>query len=386
MKKTSSNKIIRGVTVSQSVGFFSGLIAPLRELGFEVASVSSDGPELESVRKAGGRVHIVEMERHISTFKDIKSLFKLIKLFKKEKPLLVHSMTPKAGLLCMIAAKLAGVPFRIHTFTGLVFPTSTGLKRKLLMATDALTCDCATHIIPEGEGVKADLLNNGITHKPINVLGHGNCKGIDLEWFNPGNPEIQKIATKIRKNDIFTFIFIGRIVRDKGINELAEAFNRLYLERKDIRLILVGAYEDDLDPISPLARNIIAYCEGIEAVGQQMDVRPWLAASDAFVFPSYREGFPNVVIEAGAMNLPSIVTDINGSREIIIDGENGVIIPSKNTDALYSAMKGFVENKERTDKMAKASRPLVASRYEAGYVRQCLLDFYNEILSAHPIH
>lgn len=141
-------------------------------------------------------------------------------------------------------------------------------------------------------GVKADLLNNHITRKPIRVLGHGNCRGIDLERFNPANESLNRVAETIRKPESFTFIFIGRIVRDKGINELAEAFSRLYNERPDSRLILVGPYEDDLDPISPQTRQTINSCLGIEAVGEQKDVRPWLLASDAFVFPSYREGIP----------------------------------------------------------------------------------------------
>ncbi|MDE7025240.1 MAG: glycosyltransferase family 4 protein [Paramuribaculum sp.] len=376
----SSNKIIRGVTVSMSVGFFDGLIPELREMGYEVVSVSSDGPELERVRNAGGRAIVVPMERHISPVKDIKSLWQMIRVFRHERPSMVHSMTPKAGLVCMIAAMLTRVPVRVHTFTGLVFPTATGLKRQILMATDRLTCACATHIIPEGEGVKADLLNNNITRKPIRVLGHGNCRGIDLERFNPADESLNSVAETIRKPESFTFIFIGRIVRDKGINELAEAFSRLYNECPDSRLILVGPYEDNLDPISSQTHQTINSCPGIEAVGEQKDVRTWLLASDAFVFPSYREGFPNVVIEAGAMGLPSIVTDINGSREIIMEGRNGTIIPPRDAEALYKAMKSFIDHPTKTASMAAQARPLIASRYEQSYVRQCLKDFYKEIM------
>lgn len=374
-------KIIRACTVAQSVGFFAGMIPELRRQGYEVVSVSSDGLELEAVRRAGARAEVVEMQRHISPFKDLKSLWRMYRLMRREKPYIVHSMTPKAGLICMLAAWMARVPRRVHTFTGLVFPTATGLKRRVLMATDWLTCACATHVIPEGEGVRADLLNNGITRKEIRVLGHGNCRGIDLDRFNPSLPEVQTAAAGIRKPGVFTFIFIGRIVRDKGINELAEAFARLHAERQDIRLLLVGPFEDDLDPISPSASQMIESCEGIEAAGVRDDVRPWLAASDALVFPSYREGFPNVVIEAGAMGLPSIVTDINGSREIIIDGRNGVIIPRSDAQALYQAMRRFIENRSETSRMALEARPLIASRYEQAYVRRCLLDFYNSISS-----
>lgn len=372
-------KIIRACTVAQSVGFFVGLIPELSGMGFEVVSVSSDGPELEGVREAGARTVVVPMARHISPFKDLKSLWRMVRVFRKERPAMVHSMTPKAGLVCMMAAWLTRVPVRVHTFTGLVFPTSTGLKRRILMATDWLTCACATHVIPEGEGVKADLLNNGITRKPIKVLGYGNVKGIDLYRFDPQKQEIVAEADKLRKDGIFTFIFIGRLVGDKGINELAEAFERLHNDYPATRLLLIGPEENELDPLKPETIERIKRCDAIEAVGSQSDVRPWLVASDALVFPSYREGFPNVVIEAGAMGLPSIVTDINGSREIIIDGQNGVIVPSKSAEALYVAMKEFVTARDKTASMAAAARPLIASRFEQGYVRKCLKDFYKEV-------
>lgn len=374
-------KIIRAVTIAQSVEFFTGIISELKETGYEVVSVSSDGPELKKVREAGGRTIVIEMERHISLIKDFKSLLKLIRIFQIEKPDIVHSMTPKAGLLCMMAAKLTGVPVRVHTFTGLVFPTSTGLKRRILMATDWLTCACATHIIPEGEGVKSDLLNNGITHKDIKVLGHGNCKGIDLDRFNPELPEVQEEAHQIRKPDVFTFIAIGRLVGDKGINELVEAFERLNNELPDTRLILVGEYEPELDPIKPETVKIIDQNPAIEAVGKKDDVRPWLEASDCHVLASYREGFPNVCIEAGAMGLPQIVSDINGANEIIIEGKNGTIIPSKDFTALYKAMKRMVKDSAWRNSLAVNSRKMIAARFEQSFVRNCLKEFYSEILN-----
>ncbi len=373
-------KIIRAVTVAQSVGFFTGLIPELMAEGHEVVSVSSDGPELDRVRAAGARAVTVEMARQISPFNDLKSLWRLVRVFRREKPDMVHSMTPQAGLLCMTAAWLARVPVRVHTFTGLVFPTSTGMKRRILMTTDRLTCAFATHVIPEGEGVKSDLLNHDITSKPLRVLGHGNVRGIDLAHYDPKLYEVEKATSGLRRSGVFTFIFIGRIVRDKGINELAEAFSRLNRSHPATRLILVGREEAAIDPISSEARHIIDGCPAIEAVGPQDDVRPWLAAADALVFPSYREGFPNVVIEAGAMGLPSIVTDINGSREIIIDGRNGIVIPPRDPEALHGAMESFVENPEAAAAMGAAARQLVASRYEQGYVRRCIKEYYRNIL------
>lgn len=376
-------KILRTSTVPGSIETFcNGLLRELKTAeGYEVVVVSSPGDEMETiVRREGVRCVAVPMQRHISPLQDLKSLWGLIKVFRREKPDMVHSITPKAGLLSMMAAWVCRVPVRLHTFTGLVFPTARGIKRQILMFTDRLTCFCATHIVPEGEGVKSDLIKNRITRKPIRVLGHGNVRGIDLLHYDPRLPEVKAEAAKIRKEGIFTFVFVGRIVGDKGINELVDAFERLRKEIPSVRLLLVGKYEADLDPISPAASRIIDTDSNIEAVGQQNDVRPWMAAADALVFPSYREGFPNVVIEAGAMGLPAIVTDINGSREIIIEGENGLIILPRNADALYAAMKEMVINSALRESMASNARKLVADRYEQGYVRRCLKEYYTQIL------
>ena len=376
-------KIIRTATVPVSLNTFCrGLLRELQEQdGYEVVAVSSPGDAMREIEEREGvRTVAVPMERHISPLKDLKSLFGLIRVFQKEKPTMVHSMTPKAGLLSMMAAWFCRVPVRVHTFTGLVFPTATGLTQRILILTDRITCACATHIVPEGEGVKNDLLDYRITRKQLKVLGHGNVRGIDLDHNNPELPEVQADAAKIRKPGIFTFVFVGRLVRDKGINELVEAFERLNKEYTNIRLILVGPQEPKLDPLKPEAIAKIDNNKNIEAVGHQSNVRQWLAASDAFVFPSYREGFPNVVIEAGAMSLPSIVTDINGSREIIIEGKNGTIIPPRDAVALYQSMKSFLEQPDKRAQMAFNARPFVASRYEQSYVRRCLKEYYKEIL------
>lgn len=376
-------KIIRTSTVPGSLNTFcKGLLRELAEQeGYQIVAVSSPGPALDEInQREEVKTYAVAMERHISPFKDLKSLWKLIKVFRKEKPDMVHSITPKAGLLSMMAAWFTRVPVRVHTFTGLVFPTATGLKQKILILTDRLTCTCATHIVPEGEGVKNDLVNYKITKKPLKVLGYGNVRGIDLNHYNPELSEIKAEAAKIHKDDVFTFVFIGRLVRDKGINELVKAFSKLNEIYPRTRLLLVGPYEENLDPLLPETFAEIDSNKSIEAVGLQKDVRPWLAASDAFVFPSYREGFPNVVIEAGAMGLPSIVTDINGSREIIIDGKNGIIIPSHNAEMLFRAMETFYTDKDLVSRLSSEARPMIESRFEQGFVHQCLKDYYKEIL------
>lgn len=375
-------KIIRSFTISWSMDFVTGMLPDLQKK-YEVVLLSSPGPELdEAENQYGVRGVRIPMERQISLFHDVVSLLRLIITFIKERPAMVHSMTPKAGLLCMIAAWLTRVPVRIHTFTGLVFPTSTGLKRELLMITDAITCACATHVIPEGEGVMMDLRNHGITKKPMKVLGYGNIKGIDLTHYSR-RPEVEVLAQKLKKEGVFTFVFIGRIARDKGINELCKAMSKL-AGFAPVRLVLVGPNEDDLDPISQEAKDLIANNAAIEYVGEKYgdELLAYYAAADCYVFPSYREGFPNTVLEAGAMGLPSIVTDINGSREIIIEGENGVIIPPRDENALFQAMLEMVRNKPNREYMAGKARGMIASRYEQSFVRKCLMDYYDEILKA----
>lgn len=375
-------KIIRATTVPMSLdAFCNGM---LKELSgkYEVVALSSPGPELPVIEaREGVRTVKVPMERHISLVKDIKVLIKMIGVFRKEKPTMVHSMTPKAGLLCMMAGWLTGVPVRVHTFTGLVWPTERGLKRKILMLTDKLTCACATHIIPEGEGVKSDLIAGKITKKPLKVLGYGNVKGVDMDKCSR-RPEVMAIAEKLRKEDCFTFVYVGRVVRDKGINELCSAFERLHNDYPHTRLILVGPYEDNLDPISEQSRKIISENDAIEAVGAKGgdELLAYYAAADCFVMPSYREGFPNTVLEAGAMGLPSIVTDINGSREIIKDGVNGLIVQPRDAGALYQAMHLMLRSTIDRDRMAGNARKMIADRFVQGFVRKCLYDFYDEIL------
>ncbi len=372
-------KIIRTATIPTSLATFCK--DQLRELSekYEVVAVSSPLPELEQIRKDEGvRVCAVDMKRQIAPLSDLKSLWKLYKLMRAERPWLVHSMTPKAGLLSMLAAWMARVPYRIHTFTGLIWPTAEGMKRRILILMDKILCACATHIIPEGQGVKRDLECHGITRKPMRVLAYGNVRGIDLDYYCR-NEEVVSDAEKIKREDVFTFIFVGRIVRDKGINELVNAFvefNSLYPKT---RLLLVGRMESELDPLLPETIAKINNCKAIEPVGSQADVRSWMAASDALVFPSYREGFPNVVIEAGAMGLPSIVTDINGANEIIKDGLNGIIIPVKDEKRLLEAMIEMYTNDEMRNNMAEKALPMVASRYECHMVRQALYDFYESL-------
>lgn len=374
----NKKKIIRAVTVSLSCVFFEDVMRRLRADGYEMVAVTNPGPELDKLRDEGFHCIEVSMERHISLLKDMKSLWNMIKVFRKEKPYMVHSMTPKAGLVCMIAGWLTGVPVRVHMFTGLVWPTSTGMKRKILMTTDKILCACATHIIPEGKGVMDDLINGGITKKPMKVLGYGNVMGVDMKRF-----DATRFADIEKPNDgLFRFVFVGRIVGDKGINELVEAFTQLHEKYEKTRLTLVGRYETELDPVSELTRHRIEANPAIDACGPKYgdDLLKELVISDCHIMPSYREGFPNTPMEAGALGLPNIVTDINGSREIVVDGENGLIVPPRTVQPLYDAMERMLTDNVLRENMEKKARPMIESRFERKFVQDCLIEYYQEIL------
>ncbi|MCT4672044.1 MAG: glycosyltransferase family 4 protein [Prolixibacteraceae bacterium] len=357
---------------------------------FEIVPVSSSGEKFELFcNQYGLKGFNVEMSRKINVLKDIVSLLNLIVLFIREKPTVVHSITPKAGLLSMIAARIACVPIRIHTFTGLVFPSKKGLLQKILILMDKITCFCANKIIPEGQGVRNDLLKYDITNKPLNVVGYGNVNGIDTSYFSRDQISIdslRELESQYGINDAdFVLLFVGRLVGDKGINELVSAFKEISINRSNIKLLLVGPRENDLDPLNKVTINEIEKNDNIIEAGWQTDVRPFMAISDLFVFPSYREGFPNVVMQAGAMGLASIVTNINGSNEIIVDGENGLMISSKNIVALKEAIELLISDEIKRRKIEDNARNMIQKRYEQQFVWNELLKMYREELDKNGI-
>jgi glycosyltransferase involved in cell wall biosynthesis len=377
-------KLIRTATVSISLDILlKGQLAFLKD-HYEVVAVSGKDSHLDSVSsREGVRTIPVSFQRQISPFKDFVSLLKLYKVLRKEKPLIVHSITPKAGLLTMIAAYFAGVPIRIHTFTGLVFPYKKGFIHHLLLFLDKILCRFATYIIPEGEGVKKDLLAFKVTKKPLKVIANGNVNGIDLDFFNPNKVsqvEQENLKQQLHINSTdFVFVFVGRLVSDKGINELVAAFDTFSSKNSNSKLLLVGPLENDLDPLLQKTKDTISNNKAIISVGFQTDVRPFLAISNVFVFPSYREGFPNVILQAGAMNLPCLVTDISGSNEIIIQNENGIILPVKNEIAIFEAMKLIFEDRNLFLKLKQNARIQIESRFQQELVWKTLLQEYKRL-------
>ncbi|AVR46886.1 glycosyltransferase family 1 protein [Christiangramia fulva] len=356
---------------------------------YEVTAVSAEEERLKRYGENNGvRTYCVDMTRAITPWKDLKALTKLYNFFRKEKPLIVHTHTPKAGIIGMLAAKIAGVPIRLHTVAGLPLLEAQGNKRKLLDFVEKLTYQCATRVYPNSKELKKIILNLGYTSEnKLKVLGKGSSNGIDTEYFNPDKYK-DSDKVELRKNlkipsEDFVFIFVGRLVKEKGINELVRSFVRLQNEIEDISLLLVGPLEQDLDPLDEEVLKIIQDHAKIFTTGYQVDVRPYFAISNALAFPSYREGFPNVVMQANAMDLPAIVTDINGCNEIIEEGENGFIIPVKNPEVLKEKMKILVSEPEKYQSLRKNTRKQIIENYNRKDFWEILLKEYKELEALH---
>ena len=380
-------KLIRITTVPSSLRTLLKGQHRFMSKHFEVIGVSGEGDALAKVRQNEGiKTHVVEMTRTITPFKDLKALLRLYKFFKKEKPFIVHTHTPKAGTLGMIAAKLAGVPNRLHTVAGLPLLEKTGVIGKLLKLIEKLTYSCSTLILPNSFKLKRIILAEKFTSaSKLKVIGNGSSNGIDTEHYNithvtEKEKERLRESLNINENDT-VFIFIGRIVKDKGINELVAAFNLLTKKHSRCKLLLIGSRENHLDPLLSKTEILIKENICIIPTGVQKDIRPYVSISHALTFPSYREGFPNVVLQASCMCLPCIVSDINGCNEIIEDQVNGLIIPVKNSEALESAMIYMIENPEKRLDMIKHSRKRILERYKQEFIWNESLKLYRSLES-----
>jgi glycosyltransferase involved in cell wall biosynthesis len=379
-------KLIRITTVPISLDkLLSGQLHFMSSY-YNVTAISSDSKALNKIgEKEKVKVFSIEMTRKITLLSDLKAVLKLYKFLKNEKPFIVHTHTPKAGTIGMIASKLAGVPVRLHTVAGLPLLETRGRKRILLNLVERLTYYCATKVYPNSYGLEKIITKNYFCNpKKLKVLANGSSNGIDITYFSSETITNDK-KLKLRKSlkiqeDDFVFIFVGRLVRDKGINEMVQAFKLLSKEDTKVKLLLVGPMESDLDPLLPKTLKEMESNPNMIILGYQNDVRPYFAISDTLVFPSYREGFPNVVMQAGAMSLPSIVTDINGCNEIIEEGINGTIIPPKNVYALKQAMQRMLNDSIWLNSLKSNARSMIASRFEQKLVWDALLKEYETLL------
>lgn len=386
----SKPKLIRITTVPVSlIKLISGQMKFMSENLFEVYMISSHLTNKAILESKENASYIeVNMTRTISPIKDIWALLNMIFVLKKLKPTIVHTHTPKAGLIGMLAARIAGVPLRLHTVAGLPLMEAVGIKRRVLNFVEGITYRCATMIYPNSKGLYDFIIQQRFTSpEKLKIIGNGSSNGIDTAYFNINSISNAKILElkalhDIREDD-FVFIFVGRIVGDKGVNELISAFNDItensHIDRR-IKLLLVGPFESNLGPLDKVSIDIISKNKCIIHYDWQDDVRPFFAISNVLVFPSYREGFPNVVMQAGAMGLPSIVSDINGCNEIIIPHKNGLIVPPKSVKQLKIAMLQISENQGDYVFMKENARQLIVSRYEQQVIWKNLLDEYKRLL------
>lgn len=352
---------------------------------YKVIAVSSNGNDLQRVKEEQQvEVKGVNMTRKITPLKDLIALWQLYTLFKKEAPLIVHTHTPKAGTLGMIASKLAGVPIRIHTVAGLPLLEEKGVKRTVLNVVEKITYICAHKVYPNSFRLKEIIEKERFCNSAkLKVIGMGSSNGIDTHyfssgWFSDETKRALKNTLHILPEEL-VFCFVGRLVKDKGINELVAAFQELSQAYQHVKLLLVGPFEQELDPLEPYTKACMEQNEQIVSVGYQSDVRPYLAISNVFVFPSYREGFPNVVMQAGAMDVPAIVTDINGCNEIITHEKNGLIIPPKSKEALKQSMERLLLDTALRNRLALQCRAIIVKQFEQQYVWRELLKEYQTL-------
>ena len=368
-------------TVPHTLLFFKGQIQILKKL-FDVTLISSPGSKLNYMQELEKvPTHGLEIKRNISLINDLKSLYHLVLLFKKTKPHVVHGNTPKGGLLSMLAAFICRVPKRIYCIHGLRYQGNTGIKGSILKAMERFTCFLASDIVTVSFGVAKTLKKDSITKKKVSVLANGSINGINSEYFAPGSINSNSLKEEIGlKKGNLVFGFVGRLVKDKGTNELIEAFVKLSEKYSHIRLLLVGGEEENLDPLLPITKKHLVNHPYIKSVGIQEDIRPYLDLMDIFTFPSYREGFGVSIMEAASMGIPAISSDTTGCNEIIQDGYNGILIPPRSTDHLKNAMELLINNPELKNKLAAVTRPYILEKYDQQLVWNAVNDFYIKLM------
>lgn len=375
----NKSKFILLTTIPISLNFFKNQINVLNET-FDITLVSSPLPILKEIAERE-KVNYkgINIKREISIISDIISLISLIKYFTKCKPNIIHCNTPKASFLGLLAGFITRVPIRIYYIHGFRYEGTFGIKRTLLVCMEKISCFCATNIIAVSNGIK-ETANKEISNKKISIIHNGSSNGMIINDFVNASYDNGKTRTELNILDQdFVYGFVGRLVGDKGINELVESFNELNKTNDSIKLILVGSYEEDLDPIKDSTKKIIKNNPNIIETGFQKDVKKYLSIMDVFVSPSYREGFGLSLLEANLMQIPVIATNITGYKEIIMEGKNGFLIPSKNKDALHNKMNEVYENKHLLIDMKYFCRENVITKYNHDDVIIKALEYYKNL-------
>lgn len=323
----------------------------------------------------------VEIKRPISIGADLKAVKKLTQYFKKMKFDSVHSLTPKAGLITALAAKVAGINERIHIFTGQVWATRKGPMRTLLKTMDRIIVGLDNHILVDGESQRQYLIKNKIvTEKNSKVLGVGSICGVDIERFNPTEDERRKQRKTFGlSDDKVVFCFMGRLNRDKGVFELLKAFNDLLPECLNAYLVMFGRDEENcLSHLSeyPNLKEGVNFTYGGPTNNPQLS----LQVADVFVLPTHREGFGMSIIEASCLGLPIICSDAYGVADTIVDNETGIRCKVGDVPSLIEALKFMYNNPAERKRMGRNGRQRVLKLFAGEIIVQAWVDFYKEIL------
>lgn len=324
-------------------------------------------------------VEDIKIVRSISPFYDSFALYKLYYYLKKEKFDAVHSVTPKAGLLAMVASNIVNIKNRIHIFTGQVWATKKGVMRILLKLIDKIIVNNSTQILVDGEPQRRFLINEGVVleNKSV-VLGKGSISGVDTNQFFPSEKESEIVRKELAILDSeIVFMFLGRLKEDKGIKELASAFNVLSNKYKNVTLLIVGEDEEQLkdyilDSVSNKSKVII--------YGATKEPRRLLQVADVFCMPSHREGFGTSILEASLMEKPIVCSDIYGLADTIIDNVTGIRHNVKNSQSLFLSMEKLYLNELDRKKMGNNARNYVLNNFKSDMISNEWLRFYNNIL------
>ena len=377
---TPQSKLLFVVTASVSCGFYRGMLRHLKNAGFSVVMVSAAGRELDEIASAEGAAsRTVAIEREISPFRDLVSLWKLYRVIKAEKPDLVDVSTPKAGLLGGTAAALAGVPCRIYTLRGLRLETACGWKRLLLWLAERLACACVHRVVPVSPSLRQRAIDlKLVSGEKARVLGKGSG-GVDLGRFTPlrrNSSETASLRQTLGLTGQETVIgFVGRLVKDKGIHELVEAFGELSATIPDLRLLLVGDFEAG-DPVDQALRKRIESAATIFETGFVEEPALYYPLMDVFVLPTHREGFPGVALEAQASGVPVVTTSATGAVDSVEDGVTGLVVPAGNTKALAEAIRTLLTSPALRTEMGRAGRHWMERDFHCEAVWDAHADLY----------
>jgi glycosyltransferase involved in cell wall biosynthesis len=385
LQRSEPPTILLGVTHQQTCLVLGARLGVLRRAGFRVVLVSSPGELLDrTVAREGVEGFAIPMRRGIAPIADLIALMGLWRLLGKCNPQLVEFSTPKAGLLGTLAAWLRGVPCRVYMLRGLKLERSTGLKRGLLLVAERLACACAHVVLCNSESLwrEALMLRIAPTAKLL-LLGDGSSNGVDMHRFSPGPGNVRnELGIRARAPVVG---FVGRLTRDKGLPELIQAFDTIQRAEPAARLLLVGWFDAAEDAVSDDLRAHICNHPGVICTGFVDDTAPYYRGMDVLVLPTWREGFPNVVLEAAATGIPVVTTECTGARDSVVPEVTGLLIPPGYPDAIAEAVLKIIRDPERQGRMGKAARAWVLEHFLEERVLGLTADYYRSLLESAPI-